>query len=110
MRRVAIFLSVACCVGAALAEQPSKELIARAKAHITRNLLDPYSAVLENLYVTKAKGDGSTVLCGTVNAKNSFGAYIGRKAFYYSDNKKEPAGAIEGDMPLGMLVATICAR
>jgi hypothetical protein len=57
-------------------------LIAEAKAAVTRGFKDPYSAVFEGLYMGKA-ANGKPVVCGTVNAKNSYGAFTGRKRFYY---------------------------
>lgn len=49
---------------------------------IVKDFKDPYSAVFEGIYIGKA-ANGSPVVCGTVNAKNSYGAYTGRKPFYY---------------------------
>ena len=47
---------------------------------IRASLKDPYSAHFERLRAGQDK-DGSTLVCGFVNAKNSFGAYGGRKLF-----------------------------
>ncbi len=47
---------------------------------IRASLKDPYSAQFELLRAGQDK-DGSTLVCGFVNAKNGFGAYGGRKLF-----------------------------
>lgn len=60
----------------------SDELIAEAKEAIGKTLKDPYSAVFEGMYMGKA-ANGNPVVCGTLNAKNAYGAYTGRKRFYY---------------------------
>jgi hypothetical protein len=60
----------------------SEDLIAEAKEQIGKGLKDPYSAMYEGVYMGQA-ANGKPVVCGTVNAKNSYGAYGGRKRFYY---------------------------
>lgn len=60
----------------------SDDLIAQAKESLTKDLKDPYSAVFEGIYMGKA-ANGAPVVCGTINAKNAYGAYTGRKRFYY---------------------------
>lgn len=60
----------------------SEDLIAEAKQAIGKTLKDPYSAVYEDIYMGKA-AHGNPVVCGTLNAKNAYGAYTGRKRFYY---------------------------
>ena len=69
--------------------QESKEIeagnygpfVARAKAEATRQFKDPSSAQYRGLYIS---GKSMRVLCGEVNAKNSYGAYIGFSRFYSS--------------------------
>jgi len=59
------------------------------KANFAQSLFDPYSAVYEfSLSPTRGYAgnriDGANVgwiVCGTVNAKNRFGAYVGAKPF-----------------------------
>lgn len=57
-------------------------LFAEAKQEVSKNLKDPYSAVFEGMYLGKT-ANGTPVVCGTVNAKNSYGAFTGRKRFYF---------------------------
>jgi hypothetical protein len=55
-----------------------------AATSVKEDLIDPYSAVFdyEAAYVNKSKTFGSiTSICGKVNAKNRFGAYVGRTYF-----------------------------
>lgn len=63
-------------------------LIERAKEHVSRDLKDPYSAKFEGLYIGTTYPKKQPVVCGTINAKNSYGAYIGRKMFFYKDDNK----------------------
>ena len=53
--------------------------LARVKAQVTRQFKDPGSAQYRNLFIS---GNSLRVLCGEVNAKNSYGAYIGFNRFY----------------------------
>lgn len=67
--------------------QESKEIesgnytafVARVKAQLTRQFKDPGSAQYRNLFIS---GKSMRVLCGEVNAKNSYGAYNGFNRFY----------------------------
>ena len=46
------------------------------------DLKDPVSAQLTELLYVKDSSSKSEFLCGMVNAKNSYGGYIGAKPFY----------------------------
>lgn len=55
--------------------------VSEAKARLTVNFKDPLSAQFTNvLYIEKGIMD-SSYLCGFVNAKNSYGGYVGGKMF-----------------------------
>lgn len=77
-----------------MAEGNYKNFVAQAKQALTRDFKDPASAQYRNLFIS---GTHSPVLCGEVNAKNSYGAYIGYQRFYATtvalltkvDNEKE---------------------
>ena len=58
-----------------------------AKSAVTRQLKDPGSAEFQNVNVYKQK-DGTYLVCGEVNARNSFGAMPGYTRFI------SPKGAI----------------
>jgi len=55
-------------------------LIVNAQDSVKRLLKDPDSAKFRNIFVNKSK-KGFTVVCGEVNAKNSFGGYTGFQRF-----------------------------
>lgn len=57
----------------------TKDFAANAKAVLTRRFKDPESAKFRNLFISDK---GVTTLCGEVNAKNSYGAYVGFRRFY----------------------------
>lgn len=69
-------------------------LVAKAKTTITQNLKDPDAAKFRNIGIYKSTtGKGGVSVCGEVNAKNSYGAYIGFRKFVVSDD----LGAIDGE-------------
>lgn len=55
----------------------------RARQITSQNLFDPYSAQFTDL--KKIDTDIGFVVCGSVNAKNRMGAYVGAKRFIYED-------------------------
>lgn len=57
-------------------------LLLLARSAVAARLNDPYSAVFAGLHVLKDE-KGSESVCGFVNAKNGFGAYVGAKPFVY---------------------------
>lgn len=74
----------------------NESIIADAQEAIKSQLKDPYSAVFEDIYLGKAE-NGAPVVCGTVNAKNSYGGYTGKKKFYYLNAAPKPILSIEGE-------------
>ncbi len=52
-----------------------------AKRSITHSFKDPDSALFRDLYISNK---GTPTLCGEVNAKNSYGGYVGYKRFFYN--------------------------
>lgn len=66
--------------------------VARAQAAIRQKLKDPDSAKFGKTIVKtvpNAAGKPTTVVCGTVNAKNAFGGYVGERPFmvFAADNE-----------------------
>ena len=61
----------------------------RIMGDVRAQMKDPYTAIVEDLVVYR-EGSVSLNFCGTVNAKNSFGAYVGRQLFegYYNLNDR----------------------
>ncbi|GLW38468.1 hypothetical protein Pcaca04_24040 [Pectobacterium carotovorum subsp. carotovorum] len=79
-----------------------KEMIEFGENEVRATLKDPTSAIFESFYVKSGENNG--YICGTVNAKNSYGGYIGRKNYYvYVEVKnravsdKSPAFIINDD-------------
>jgi hypothetical protein len=62
-----------------LAMRPDPK-IEQAKTAIGRTLLDPYSAKFEDVRVVNS--EVGTIVCGTVNAKNKIGGYVGARPFF----------------------------
>lgn len=62
-----------------------------------RNLLkDPDSATFSELYgARRIDGEGPVAVCGYVNAKNSYGGYVGKKRFFAFEKN----AAIWSDQP-----------
>ncbi|WP_312183113.1 hypothetical protein [Massilia timonae] len=75
MRTVFIALVLAQICGAAFAASGDSQLIARAKQSVIKDYKDPDSAKFRNIKVVSGS------VCGEVNAKNSFGGYVGYKRF-----------------------------
>jgi hypothetical protein len=78
-----------------LSESNKSLFIAYAQEAIQRRLKDPESAEFDGLQYRYDKATGARVVCGSVNAKNSFGGYIGYERFV-SDAQK--VNVLESDM------------
>lgn len=81
---IAVLAIAACAASAQVPTKPAEvaRLVAAGKAAIAENLKDPGSAQFRNLYLSSDKTGVLPVLCGELNAKNSYGAYIGYRRFY----------------------------
>lgn len=95
--------------------RPNKAFLSAIKRGVGGILKDPYSAVYEDIWGVKEK-NGDYVFCGYVNAKNSFGAYIGLKMFagtiMFGKNKNPyfVIDGIEGKGVSGYIINSYCAR
>lgn len=69
--------------------------VPQAKSYLTQGFKDPNAAQFRGLYVTKA--GPALILCGEVNAKNGFGAYVGFRRFYAALDDKQIEGATDPD-------------
>jgi len=75
MRRIAVALILAAAsAGAVYWFATHKERVVQNE--VKQRLKDPWSAQFKSIAFVKAP-DGSTVVCGLVNAKNAMGAYAG---------------------------------
>jgi hypothetical protein len=76
-------LASALMIAAAACAAPyadTKEFVEQAKANLTHDFKDPQSAQFRDLFLSEYRG--LTFLCGDVNGKNGYGAYIGFLKFY----------------------------
>ena len=81
---------------------PTAENIAKEAA--SKMLSDPYSARFGDM----KNGAGSGDMCGTVNAKNKMGAYVGETPFFYEKATKQATFlSVPEDMDFRMLWITI---
>lgn len=60
---------------------PPTGAVASVKAAIAHDLKDPSSARFREIVAYRTSA-GDTIICGEVNAKNSYGAYAGFEPFY----------------------------
>lgn len=67
--------------GGSLSERKREAIKALAIASVGDRLNDPHSAIFSDVRIVK--DDTLKSVCGFVNAKNKFGAYVGRTAFFY---------------------------
>ncbi|MDV2901775.1 hypothetical protein R0H17_09050 [Phytobacter diazotrophicus] len=56
------------------------EMIKLGESLVKQSLKDPDSAKFNSYY--RSFGDGVGYICGTVNAKNSYGGYVGDRNYY----------------------------
>lgn len=83
---VTLFIAQIACAGL-----NDGEIIVLNKAHkvITEDLKDPSSAMFRGEYLLeKMASDGLNhyIVCGEINAKNSYGAYVGFVPYFVADN------------------------
>ncbi len=89
-----------------------KLVIERAVQH---SLKDPGSMQLQDLRVGPGKTEGSLTVCGQVNAKNSFGGYVGFRTFYamyvLKNKNGDPAAIVIGvDDGRTNVASSFCTR
>lgn len=85
------------------------------KRFVARSLKDPYSAVFGEI-VASMSDKGVVSVCGTVNGKNSYGAYIGQTPFVgvlatnTSGQRVFAVSGIGGTAEESLIVRTLCQR
>jgi hypothetical protein len=82
LRSLIIGVSALIVISASQHAIGNDKMISDARESIKSMLKDPYSVVFENMHIARG-ADGSPIVCGEYNAKNSYGAYVGRKKFFY---------------------------
>ncbi|MET0917632.1 MAG: hypothetical protein ABWY07_04305 [Burkholderiales bacterium] len=82
--RLALALAVLACGQLRASEFDPVQFTLDAKASLVRAYKDPGSAQFRDTYVIRWNDHGREVysLCGEVNAKNSYGAYVGFRPFF----------------------------
>lgn len=117
MRRFIIALSLAAAIGTqaptlAQTQNEDAELIEKSKELVRRELKDPSSAEFKDIYVASTPKGGKKA-CGWVNAKNSYGGYVGFQRFisngtdYTSMDKESPFNLV---MPFDQLWTAFCSK
>jgi hypothetical protein len=71
----------------------SKAQIESIKAGVAKDLKDPESARFGDSF-RAVESSGAIIVCGYVNAKNSYGGYIGEKPFIASGGRAGPFALI----------------
>lgn len=74
------------CAHAAAQDVATDELMKETHAFITKDLKDPDSAKFRNEFIrkfTNPEGKAIFMVCGEINAKNSYGGYTGFTPYYY---------------------------
>lgn len=104
MRLPVIASIVLACAGAPAVAQNYSAMVAKAKSAVSQDFKDPESARFRNLGIYKSTtGKGGVSVCGEVNAKNAFGAYVGYRRFVANDDFDE----IEEDTE-SVMVTALC--
>ncbi len=78
-----------------------------AKEMVVSELKDPSSAQFRGLFaITRGRGDDT--VCGEINAKNSFGGYVGFRRFYVNSDGAHYIS--DPDSALASLPESICNK
>ena len=76
-------------------------LLAKVKHAVSKDFLDPNGATFRNVaFYRTSTGKTGNLVCGEVNAKNAYGAYVGYRGFVYADGmveieQQEPSGTYD---------------
>ena len=109
--RLACFDKLATKTKATTKKTASKEdvVITQAKAAVAKKLKDPTSPLFTELKRANRpnlKGELVDSVCGFVNAKNSYGGYVGAKPFFY-DTRDGSVALVDGSSADIFLYGTI---
>ena len=105
---------ISCGVYAQTNQTEDDQAIATAKQVITDNLKDPDSAKFKNITVYRITNQATgkteiSAICGEVNAKNSYGGYVGFKKFATVMLADKPKVAVEdGQLGLYPMLKAFC--
>jgi len=82
-----ISLTVALISGCDSEPTAIDKAISAVQKHVVRDFKDPSSVEFRNVKAKEFGNDGDIIVCGELNAKNSYGGYIGFAEFYGHVNK-----------------------
>lgn len=108
VRVLAVVLAGVLVLPAVAQDKGYSALVAKAKKSISRDLKDPDAAKFRDIGIYKSTtGKGGVSVCGEINAKNSYGAYVGFRKFLVSDDIAIIDGA-EGGLSYDSLGPALC--
>lgn len=84
-----------------------QEAIDNAKQAVIASMKDPSTVQFRGIWVRTGKR--SKAICGEVNAKNSYGGYVGFRKFYFL-SESQSILVQSGDQVTDSLVDSICMR
>jgi hypothetical protein len=104
---------------AARADAAIKKSIIDAQAAVSKIMRDPSSTLFQDIKTYRTETDFT--MCGQINSKNGFGAYVGFKSFYYRPNtidlfkfslQTTSTGSMAyfTDQATATLIATVCSN
>ena len=85
MKKLPIYFLVPLIALVSACSPTDSQVESRGTDYIRNNLNDPHSGNFRNVYLSNVKSEGRSkdaYVCGEVNAKNLFGAYVGYSLFY----------------------------
>ena len=83
------------------------QMIADAIESVKTQLKDPYSANFRDVRANISEV-GKPVVCGSVNAKNSYGAYSGYKRFYFTARDKPASIEDQSNPVFSVIYEALC--
>ena len=78
------YSNIPCYVNTLILKEPEAGYISRANSTLVQDFKDPDSVKFRNIFLSQID---VPIVCGEVNAKNSYGGYTGFKKYYATDTK-----------------------
>lgn len=99
-KTLCLIAALAASFSAHAAAPTNAQFIAAAQKGVRDEMKDPGSAEFRNVKVyPKGGAKTMTTVCGEVNAKNSYGGYVGFRPFVASISDKADAAIVQVDNP-----------
>ena len=109
-RFIAILSTLIFTSSGAFAAAGHAAFVATAKRTISAGLKDPDSAKFRNLAVYRPATGKGLALCGEINAKNMYGAYVGFRPFFSLDGGLSEVAELDGSGLYSTLSESLCAK